>query len=95
MKKNDQFTAEIIDITNLGFGVAKIEGEVIFVSDAVTGDRVRAKIIKVGTSYSVARVEEYLSLSPLRCEGRCENKLCKSCAYKLIGYEEEKKLKEE
>ncbi len=95
MKKNDVLTTEILDITNLGFGVARCTGEVIFVSDAVKGDVVRIKIIKVSSSYSVGRVEEYLHLSPLRQEGRCDNEKCKSCAYKLIGYENEKKLKED
>ena len=45
LKKNDVFTAEIIDITNLGFGVAKIDGQVIFISGAVTGDTVRARSV--------------------------------------------------
>ena len=95
MKKNDLLTLEITDITNLGFGVARCEGEVIFVSDAVTGDTVKARIIKCGASFSVARVEEYIALSPLREEGRCDNKRCKSCAYKAIGYPSELKIKEE
>ena len=74
MKKNDVFTTEIIDITNLGFGVAKCNGEVVFVSDAVTGDVVRIKIIKASSSFSVGRVEEYITLSPLRETGRCDSK---------------------
>ena len=55
MKKNDLFTTEIVDITNLGFGVAKCDGEVVFVSDAVTGDVVRIKIIKSSSSFSITR----------------------------------------
>ena len=38
LRKNDVVTSEIIDITNLGFGVAKVDGIVIFVSDCVPGD---------------------------------------------------------
>ena len=45
MKKNDVLRLEIVDITNLGFGVGRHEGQVVFVSDAVKGDVVRAKII--------------------------------------------------
>ena len=94
-KKNDLFVSEIIDITNLGFGVAKIEGAVVFVSGTVPQDVVRIRIIKVGSSYSVGRVEELIEPSPLRFEGRCANGGCRSCAYKCLSYEFEKGLKEE
>jgi 23S rRNA (uracil1939-C5)-methyltransferase len=94
LKKNDVFTAEIIDITNLGFGVAKIDGQVIFISGAVTGDTVRARIIKVGSSYSVGRVEEFVKYSPWRTDDRCHNGGCRSCAYKCLSYEREKELEE-
>ena len=95
MKKNEVLTLEITDITNLGFGVGKRNGQVIFVSDAVKGDLVEAKIIKVSSSFCVGRVEKYLRLSSLREGGRCENAGCKSCAYKAISYSAEKKIKEE
>ena len=92
LKKNEIRTLKIEDITNLGFGVAKVDGAVVFVSDTVPGDEVTGKIIKVSSSYAVARVEEYITLSPMR-ECRCKNAACKSCAYKNIGYDQEKKLK--
>ncbi len=95
MKKNDILTVKIIDITNLGFGVARHCGEVIFVADTVTHDTVKVKIIKTASSYSVGRVEEFIEYSPLRTENRCKNSSCKSCAYRLIDYMEEKKIKEE
>ena len=95
MKKNETLTLDIIDITNLGYGVAKHDGSVIFVSDTVPGDRVKGKIIKVGSSYSVGRVEEYLTYSPCRTQDRCKISSCKSCAYKLLPYEREIGLKEE
>ena len=95
LRKNQILDLEIIDITNLGFGVARYEGQVIFVSDCVPGDRVSAKVIKVTASYSVARVEEYTFRSELRTEGRCSLSACKSCAYKNLSYEYEKGLKEE
>lgn len=95
LKKNDIFVSEIIDITNLGFGVAKPDGAVVFVSGTVPGDVAKIKVIKVGSSYSVGRVEELITPSPLRVEGRCENDLCRSCAYKSLSYDYEKGLKEE
>ena len=95
LKKNDIFVSEIIDITNLGFGVAKVDGAVVFVSGTVPGDVAKIKIIKVGSSYSVGRVEEFVYLSHLRVDGRCNNSHCHSCAYKCLSYKYEKELKEE
>ena len=95
LKKNDVLTLDIIDVTNLGFGVARHEGEVIFVSDTVMGDLAKVKIIKCGSSFAVGRLEELLSPSSYRISGRCENTRCKSCAYKCLSYEKEAKIKEE
>lgn len=95
LKKNDILTVDIIDVTNLGFGVARHEGEVIFVSDAVMGDVARIKIIKCGSSFAVGRLEELISSSPYRVSDRCEVKGCKSCAYKCISYEREAEIKRE
>ena len=95
LKKNDLLTLEIADITNLGFGVARHEGQVIFVSGAVPGDECEIKIIKTGGSFLVGRVERFIKRSELRVEGRCDNKRCQSCAYKCLSYEHELSLKEE
>lgn len=95
LKKNDLLTVDITDITNLGFGVARHEGEVIFVSDAVTGDKALVKIIKVTSSYAVGKLTKIISHSPYRTEGRCTVAQCKSCAYKNINYEKECEIKHE
>ena len=95
LKKNDLFTAEIYDITNLGFGVTKHDGQVVFVGAAVPGDECEIRIIKVGSSYSVGRVERFIRKSDKRVEGRCHNNACRSCAYKCLSYEYEMSLKEE
>ena len=94
LKKNDCFNLEIYDITNLGFGVGKRDGQIVFVSGAVPGDIVTAKVIKVTKSYSIARCEGFVRLSDKRCGARCENRLCKSCAYKELSYSYELNLKE-
>ena len=89
LKKNDILEADIVDITNLGFGVARRGGEVIFVSDCVTGDKVELKIIKTTASYAVGKLMKIISHSPSRTEDRCPLTHCKSCAYKNINYESE------
>lgn len=93
MKKNDIIELKINSITNLGFGVGRHEGLVVFVSGAVTDDVILAKIIKVTSSYAVGRVEKFIEKSEVRVDGRCGVSACSSCAYKCISYEYEKKLK--
>ena len=95
LKKNQIIELDIVDITNLGFGVGRYNGMVVFVSDAVVGDVIKAKIIKVGSGFTVGRVEEYIKKSPFRTEGRCSSAQCKSCAYKSIGYDKELEIKGE
>lgn len=94
LKKNQILDVEIIDITNLGFGVAKVEGEVIFISDTIPGDKAKIKIIKVASNYAIGKVEELTYLSADRAE-RCDIRLCKACAYKCLDYKKEAELKEE
>ena len=94
LKKNQVLDVEIIDITNLGFGVAKVGGEVIFISDTVPGDKATVKIIKVAQSYAIGKVEKFTSLSANRAE-RCHIRLCKACAYKCLSYAHEAELKAE
>ena len=93
MKKNDIINLEINSITNLGFGVGRHEGMVVFVSGAVTGDVAEVKIIKTTPSYAVGRVEKFTKLSENRDNSRCKNNACLSCAYKCISYEHEKDIK--
>ena len=94
-KKNQIVRVEIEDITDLGFGVGRVDGLVIFVSDTVPGDVIDAKIIKANSSYLVGRTEKYIEKSNRRVTGRCSECACKSCAYKNISYADEAKLKEE
>ena len=48
MQKNDIIRLTVEEINNLGFGVAHTkEGQVVFVRDAVTGDELEARIVKV------------------------------------------------
>jgi predicted RNA-binding protein with TRAM domain len=51
------YEADIIEMSQRGdAGVAKIQGFVIFVSDAKPGDHVKVKITKIGRRYATAEV---------------------------------------
>ncbi len=95
MKKNDILTLNVESVTNLGAGVARHEGLVVFVVGAVGGDTVRAKIIKVNSGYAVARLEALIKESPDReptelCRAPSS---CGGCAYRALKYEAELKIK--
>ena len=93
--KNDILTLDITEVNNLGCGVAKIEGVVVFVKGAVSGDRVEAKVIKVAKSFLVARLERLLEASPHRAtEELCNAPLsCGGCVHRHIVYEHELDMK--
>ena len=102
IKKNDVVTLKITEINNLGAGVGRIEGgdrdgTVVFVSGAVTGDVVEAKVIKINRSYLVARTEKILSPSPYReKESFCSAPMsCGGCVYRNITYAHELDIKRE
>ena len=94
-KKNEIYTVKIEDMTDLGFGVGHIDGAAVFVADTVIGDVVKISLIKVNASYLVGRVTEYVQYGEMRCEPRCSERACRSCAYKNISYADECGLKEE
>ena len=102
MQKNDIVTLEIEEINNLGCGVGHLKssdgsrGLVVFVQGAVTGDVVKARIIKVNKSYLVARIEELLQPSAYRDDGDlCTARGCGGCVYRHVRYEHELELKRE
>ena len=94
MTKDQIIELDITDLNNLGNGVGRCDGQVVFVRGAVSGDRVRAKVIKVNKSFAVARLEEIISRSPDRIDGFCSAPLsCGGCVYRHISYERELELK--
>ena len=95
-KKDDIVTVRISEINNLGSGVGKLEGSgiVVFVNGAVSGELVRAKLIKVNKSYCVGKLEEILEPSPFREDSFCGAPLsCGGCVYRHVNREHELQLK--
>ena len=97
MQKNDVVTLDITDINNLGYGVGRHEGVVVFVAGAVSGDRVKVKIIKVNKNWCVGKLEDILESSPHRMsECFCSApESCGGCVYRNVNYEHELELKRE
>ena len=93
LKKNDIVTLEITGITNLGFGLGRADGLVVFVSGALPEDVAEVKIIKSQSSYAVGRVINFIKKSTLRDDSRCDIEGCTACAYKSLAYNRELTIK--
>ena len=93
--KNDIVTVRIEDIGTEGEGIGKLEGFTLFVKDAVMGDVVEARLVKVKKNYAYARLEKVLTPSPLRVEPVCPyHKQCGGCQIQAMSYEAQLQFKE-
>lgn len=68
LKKNDVIEVEIVDLSHDGAGVAKAEGVVFFVENALPTERIRMRILKVNKKIGFGKVEAYLTKSLYRNE---------------------------
>ena len=66
LKKNDIVEVEIVDLTHEGAGVAKIDGLVFFVENALPTEKVLMRVLKINKKIGFGKVEEYLTQSPHR-----------------------------
>ena len=93
--KNDIVTVKIEDIGTEGEGIGKLEGFTLFVKDAVMGDVVEARLVKVKKNYAYARLEKVLTSSPLRVKPVCSyHKQCGGCQIQAMSYEAQLQFKE-
>ncbi len=95
MKKGDILELDVTDINNLGCGIGRADGKVVFVKGAVTGDRVRTIIIKDNKSYAVGRLDAVISPSAHRESVEfCTAPLsCGGCVYRHVSNEHELTVK--
>ena len=95
MEKNQEFIVTIEDMNEDGAGVGKVDGYIWFVKDAVIGDVVRAKAMKMKKSYGFARLMEVLEPSGSRVIPPCPvARQCGGCQLQAMSYEEQLKFKE-
>ena len=93
LQKNKTYPLHVTELNNLGFGVARHEGQVVFVSGALPGEEVEAGVLKVTKTYAVAKTERILTPSPHRIPDPCSSKGCGGCIYGTTCYEEELRIK--
>ncbi len=88
MKKNDKYSVTCIDDTNLGFGVAKVDNQVVFIPRAIRGESLEIQITKVNKKYAYGRIVEVVRASEDRVEPVCSYaRTCGGCQLQHMGYE--------
>ena len=95
IKKNDCFIVSIEDMSEDGSGIGKLDGYIWFIKDAVKGDVVEAKAMKMKKSYGFARLMRVITPSPDRIEPACPvARQCGGCQLQAMSYESQLKFKE-
>lgn len=94
-QKNMELELLIEDIGIDGEGIGRVEGAAFFVKDAVIGDYVRVKIMKMKKRYGYARLLKVISPSPSRVEPPCNYyRQCGGCQLQALDYAEQLHFKE-
>lgn len=85
--KNKEYILDIVSQGYEGEGIAKIEGYPIFIEGALTGERVRALIVKVKKNFAYAKLLEIIEASSEREEPKCKHyKKCGGCSIQHMSY---------
>jgi len=75
------FEAHITDLGHDGRGVARVDGKAVFVSGALLGEHVLARLRKRHRHFDEAEVVELITRSPHRVEPRCRHfSQCSGCS---------------
>lgn len=82
-----ELTLTIDSLTNLGMGVARVDGWVVFVPYCLPGEVVRAKVYRNEKNYSNADLVEVIQASPDRVAPQCPLFTeCGGCQYQHFSY---------
>lgn len=96
MKINEEYIAEIEKITNLGAGIAKINGCVVFVENTCPKDRAKIKITKVNKNFAEGKLIEIIEPSEYRIKPFCPMyNACGACQMQFIDYDYQLDIKQQ
>ena len=96
MNKNDLFELTITDMGTDGEGIGHYDGMTFFVKDALIGDVITARALKLKKNYGYARVEEIKSPSTFRVEAECPlHRSCGGCQIQALSYDKQLEFKNE
>jgi 23S rRNA (uracil1939-C5)-methyltransferase len=93
-QKNEDVMLVIDGMNHEGLGVARLDGMAVFVQGALKGETVKAHLIKVASTYAVARVLDVVEASPERQEPFCPVfRRCGGCSLQHMSYTETLRFK--
>lgn len=88
IQQGDLVDIDIIDISSEGYGIGKVNQQVIFIPDTVTGDRIQGRIVKNRKKYAEGKIIEIKTPSQHRIRPRCiVADKCGGCQWQHIDYQ--------
>lgn len=94
LKKNELYTVTIEGYSSEGMGIARIDGQVVFIKGAISGETCKIKLLKVLKNCAYAKIEKIVEVSPHRVEPTCPVfGKCGGCDFMHMDYEEELRYK--
>jgi len=90
--RGDELDLRIDSLANGGAGVARLDGYVVFVRDAIPGDRVRAVVTKRKRAYAEARTVAVVEPSPERIPAVADHP---GAPWQVLPYERQLEVKAE
>lgn len=85
--KNDEIELEMIGLTHEGEGVGRADGYTLFVSGALPGERIQARVLKTKKQYGYAKLLKVLNESPDRVQAPCPiYTQCGGCQLQHMSY---------
>ena len=95
IKQGDLVDIEIIDVSSQGLGIGKIDQQVVFVPDTVTGDQISSRIVKVKKKFAEGKLVKVNQRSPHRVRPRCiVADKCGGCQWHHIDYQYQLQVKQ-
>ena len=95
MKVNDIYKVKIIDVNNIGNGIAKIDNFVIFIKNALLDEELQIKIIEVKKNYAIGEIVTFIKKSDKRIDIPCKYyDLCGGCNFLHTTYRNERDIKQ-
>jgi 23S rRNA (uracil1939-C5)-methyltransferase len=96
LEKGREITLEVQDAVFEGKGIARHEGMVVFVNNAVPGDVVVARVLKIKKNYAEARIVRFERSSDLRVVPRCKYfGVCGGCTWQHTDYKAQLRFKQQ
>ena len=95
-EKNKIYEAVVTDYTAQGQGVSKVDGCVVFVPNAIRGEKCLVRLDTVKKTWASGQITQILEKSPHRVQRECPiSASCGGCDFWHMDYEEESRLKAE